>query len=568
MRDSAQIVRVCCAAAGALLVPLLWSMGLVGGGKYDERVARWTIDITAYDDHLLVRDHITMDFGNEYGSSLDRVIDHGLGAPEEVFGYPQYISPDQPLPGPGSTVSMSLSEQPVERSDRSTLAHLQTEFGRRATGVQSVIAAYGLPDKPELGEHFDYELINAGRSVGANDVYVYLDGMTLESLTCRRGSGTACELQATDGYYVVEIASLPADDSLTIGGTVTGWSEPVDHPYPERVEPRVAPRGMGWLTLVLSIPAAIAGWHIPLVRWRRRNAARWASAATPGLAAITGEPTDERVLVPLPAIAPWEGAALFRQELGLTAPAAWFAQQLAAGVLTVDTVDKTPRFRRGPNFDDVDLGLHEPLHRMLGRKDGVQLDPYDRAVKRVIGRVSRGQASSLSARSWWRRFAPSGHGWFSPEVAVVMVAWAAVLVGLIVTRWSYSWPVAFALVVVVPASINAAVSWFMSPELSVEGEDVVATLAPLQQMLRRADTSHVEAAHRAGLLPEYGVWAVAFGAPNRWRAAVRAAALPDETTAAALAPLEMGRSGGPWSITANFPSNEVQPPLQPKPADE
>lgn len=147
---------------------------------------------------------------------------------------------------------------------------------------------------------------------------------------------------------------------------------------------------------------------------------------------------------------------------------------------------------------------------------------------------------------------------------MVFAAWAAVLGALIVTNWSYSWPVAIALLVVVPASTNAAVAWWMTPQLGLEGEDTVVALTPLRQMLQRADTSHVDAAHRAGLLPQYSAWAVAMGAANRWRAAVLAADLPDDAAAAALGVLEMGRNGGPWSLAADFPSNELRPPLRPE----
>lgn len=565
MPDTAQIARIGAVVVGAAVVPVLWFLGFAGGGKYDEHVARWEIDISAFEDrdYLFVRDSITVDFGNEHRSSLERVIDHGLGTPDKVYGQPWFIVLVDKLPEPGTSEQIKFSEQQVERSDGSTIAHLRAQFGR-STGVQHIIGRYGLPDVPQIGERFEYELITAGRNLDTSEVFVYLDGMSLASPTCRRGSGVPCELRETDGYYVVQFESLPADDSLTIGGTVTGWTDTVERPYQERIEARRAPGDERWLLWFLAVPFAAAGFELPRWAWRRRNKARW-QVAVPAVPRLDGEPAP--ALAALPPLSPWTGTALLRQELGLPAAAAWFAEQVAAGVLTVDRVNGAAIFRRGPNFDLADLGMRDELARMFDRHDKVWMEPYLRPMKRVVGVVRRREGAALQAHQWWRRFAPGSGEWFSPEVACVFAVWAVVLTALISTNWSYSWPVAIALLVVVPMSTNAAVGWWMVPQLGIEGEEAVAAMAPLQQMLRGADTSHVEAAHRAGLLPQYSAWAVAFNAANRWRDAVRAADLPAEAVEAALAPLEMGRNGGPWSIAVEMPSNELLPPLRPEPSD-
>lgn len=560
--DRAQITRVCCALAGTAAVPVLWWMGLVGGGKYDEHVANWTIEVTPRDTAVRVAESIEMDFGNEERTGIDRVISNELGAPPSVYGLPYSVGPiEEDL-----TAELTYTEQRTSDRGDHTVARL-SGYRDRLRGIQRLVAFYDLPSVIAVGERFEYELIGADRSVDANNVVVYVDGVELESPSCRRRSQQPCELRQTSEGYEVRLTSLPADDSLTVGGTITRRTEGTGHFLALQSDPRLQVKGVRWLLWGLAVPAAIAGWNIPLSRWRRRNKARWESTAKPALAAITAEPSNDVSLPHLPPIAPWEGAAVFHHDVGLPVAAAWFAQQVADDVLTAGSAGEGLRFRRGPSIGNADLGMADELRRMFGRHEDLQLDPHERRTKRAVRKLRRRQASSLQEHRWWRRFSPGGHEWFSREVLAVFAGWAVVIAALIATNWSYSWPVAIALLILVPASTNAAVAWWMAPQLGLEGEATVAVLAPLQQMLRRADTSHVEAAHRAGLLPQYSAWAVAFNAANRWREAVRAADLPAEAVASALAPLEMGRNGGPWSLAAGFPSNELQPTLRPEPAD-
>ena len=560
MPDRAQITRICCAVAGAVVVPLLWSMGFAGGGKYDEHVASWRIRFMPTENGVGVYESIEMDFGNDRRTGIDRSISNSLGAPALVSGLPFSDSPGE-VPLPGSTMTLTYAEQAIRTRGDATVARLEAGGGQLAD-VHQLIALYALPTALGPGDTFEYELIGPDRSVDATDVTVYVDRVELDSPMCRRRSRVPCELQRTAEGYEIHLASLPADDALTIGGTITGVRPPADRLLSLQADIRGRP-ALGWILWLLPIGAAVAGWHLSLSRWRRRSAAKWRAVAPPVVDA-NGEPLP--ALVALSSLSPWEGSALLHHEVGLSSAAAWFAEQVAAGVLTVDTVNSVAVFRRGPSFDDADLGMRDELARLFGRKADIRLEPYQRPMKRVVGVVRHRQASALQVHPWWRRFAPGGRDWFSPQVVGVLVGWALVLAALVVTHWSYSWPVAFALLVLVPASVNAAVAWWMAPQLGAEGEEAVAALAPLQQMLRRADTSHVEAAHRAGLLPEYGAWAVALGASNRWLAAVRAADIPADAVDAALAPLEMGRNGGPWSISGSFPSNELQPSLRPEPA--
>lgn len=362
MPQPTQFSRICWAIAGAAVVPVLWGMGWVGGGKYDEHVAMWRIVVGGLDgDGLRVHDGITVDFGNERRSGMDRVIDNGFGAPEKVYGRPWVIAPDQPAPGPGVEIMFTPSEQSLDVTEATTVAHLRTERAR-STGVEYVTAHYDLPDAPNIGEQFEYELIPGGRAVDTDDVYVYLNAMTLESAFCRRGSGVDCELQTADGYYAIELSSLPAGDSLTIGGTVSGWTDWVDLPEPEFVEPRVEPSGERWVQWILALPMAAVGWHLAALRWRRRGASLWSRPPAPD--ATDGDAAAG--LVCLPTLSSWTASPLVHQEIGLPAAAAWFAEQVANGVLTVEIVKGSCILRRGPQFDQAGLGMRDELQRVFG----------------------------------------------------------------------------------------------------------------------------------------------------------------------------------------------------------
>jgi len=541
--DRATTARRCVILAGVLTVPILWGLDKVGGGRYEEHVAGWEIGIEGSEHGILLQESIDVDFASEHRAGIDRSISNALGAPTKVFGFPYTVTPS----GKGLRYDLSLAEQAIAHTGAVTVARLRGKTDR-LSGRQPLIAAYELPTSLSVGTTFQYEVIGADRNVDARNIRVNLASVELSQPTCHRLSGRPCTLVAVEGVYQVRLSSLPADDSLTIGGTVTGVTETragrlsfVTH------EPESARdlQTLGQFMLLLSPAGALIGVELARSRRSRRLDRRWAAIA----AAKDSEPEPESmsdVEVPLPPMEPWMGAALLRQRLDDRAAAAWYAQQLAAGVITIEG-EYPGIFRRGPHFDEVGLGMLPAFERMITVNGAAPASPYQKPVARATRKLVRHQRFELQSRSWWGRFGPGGRDWFSGEVACVAALWAAVLVGLVLSRWSYAWRVSVPLVVVLPATVAAAAVWFMSPRTSLEGDEAAAGLFPLRTYLRDANTADVEAVWRAGQLPAYCAWAVALGTADRWHRVIGMSEISADEARELATLLTLGRNGGVWS---------------------
>jgi len=541
--DRPTIARRFVVLAGVLTVPILWGLDKVGGGRYEEHIARWDVQIERSEHGILLQESIDMDFASEHRSGIERSISNALGAPTKVLGFPFSVSPA----GKGLQYDVYLAEQVIVGAGEMTVARLRGKTDI-LSGRQPLIAVYELPTTLAVGSTFQFEVIGADRGVAARDVRVDLGSVVLSDATCRRRSGRPCTLAAVDGVYQVRLSSLPADDSLTIGGTVTGLTKGqsagvsfVTHePESLRDAQRLFPTLL-WLSPIAGLAGA------GLTRWRRRirNERRWAAIAP----AKDPEPEPEvasDVRMPLPSVEPWMGAALLQQQLDEQSAAAWFAQQLAAGVITVEG-EHTGVFRRGPHFEDVGLGMLSTFEGMIGKGGMAPATPYRKPVKRAARELLRRQRFELQSRAWWNRFGPGSRDWFSWEVACLAAIWALVLVGLVLSRWSYAWRVSVPLILLLPASVAAAATWFMSPRLSHAGDDTIADLLPMRAFLGSANTADVEAVWRAGQLPAYCAWAVALGTADRWHRVIGMSEIPADEAKELAAPLTLGRSGGVWS---------------------
>jgi len=554
--DRPTLARRCVILAGVLVMPVLWGFGKVGGGRYVERIREWTVVVRPGESGVGVYEAINMDFGNERRRGIQRAISNSLGVPPEVGGYPLVFLGASAEPNGGTYVTYDFTPQATTTGGSVTEAEL-TARHVELTGVEQFIAVYTLPAVLAVGDRLDYEVILPDRPVDARKVTVVIDEVQLADPSCTLRSGHACELRLVDGHYEARFATLDADDGVTIGGTITARTErhDVDMPDGPRSGHHNESDEVAWLTLCWLAPlGGYLGFVIARSRRRRQRGRRLAERVR---AAEEDRPVDRlgdgdgatpHSLLPLPSIEPWMGTALLREAIGEQSAAVWFARQVADGVLCVEEPrgQLGARFVRGERFGEAPHDVQVLLGRMLGRKGSTPTAPFLPSVHRVIRSVNRRQRFTLRGQPWWRRFGPGSRNVFSWPMIGVGALWASVLTALVLTRWTLSWPVAAALLFFLPASVSAAAVYFLSPQGSDAGEEAVAALLPLRDLMSRSRTEDVEAAWHRGQLTEYCIWAVALECADPWHSAIRASSIPREDVGELVAPMTFGLAGGGW----------------------
>lgn len=534
MISRAGCVRALVVTAATIAVPLLWEAELVGGGKHDPQITNRTVRVTPTAAEVEVADLMTVEFGDDADRrELPRVISNALGVPTRARGYPSVFDG-----------AFQLSELPIDDQGESSVVTLR---GNGPGTPVSPLLVFTLPAAPEVGDTFEYQVISSGGALDAHDVTVYVQGVDLAGPTCRRTSGESCELTRVGEHYEAHLSSLAADDALTIGGTITSMFEATEQlAFPDDAEPRVPMEAQSrwtfatFLSLLGVAVGSVAGaGHVT----NRRSRRRLASMAVPVDEQHPAERPSE-----LPPIEPWMATALWEEQLDLRTLRSWLAQQVAADVLRVDS-ENNSRLAGGERIADADLGMAGELHRLMG-PDGIAPMAPSLRIERMLRAAGHRQRAALQSQLWWRRFGPGAGHWFSLQLATFLVGWAGIIVALIETRWSHSWPVTIALLVLVPGTVAVAARSFTAPKPTPLGSETAAELIRVRAFFHAVTVPDVEQLWRDGRLTEFCVWAVAMGAADRWYLMAKASDIPDDERFALTAPLALGRTSGSWILTA------------------
>lgn len=533
-------MRALVVTAAAVAVPVLWEAELVGGGKYDQRIDRWTVWVTPLEDELFVREHVDIEYGHDGDGYITRTISNSLGVPARAEGFPWAMVDN----GDG-TAAIVFTSLPID--DRGAVSVVRAGEGDARSSPRTEPLHFWLPTVLEAGTSFEYEIIGR-RPLDAHDITVSLRDVDLSGQFCRLASGGSCEFTRVDHHYELHLSSLAADDALTIGGTVTALTE-TDDVYPDSTNP--TPREpmealsrwtlAGVLALVgVSVGRGFGIRRVANERERRRLAAM-------------AMPVDEQHPVErpseLPAIEPWMATALWEEQLDLRSVRSWLAQQVAADVLRVEG-ENSSRLAMGERFDDVnDLGMARELQRLMGPGGIAPMAPNLR-IDRMLMIAGHRQREALQSQLWWRRFGPGAGHWFSWQLLAFLIGWAGVMAALVRTGWSLSWPVTFVLLVLVPATGAAAAVIFTAPKPTPIGNEAAAELIRVRAFFHAVTVPDVDQLWHDGQLTEFCVWAVAMGAADRWYDTVKASAIPLDERFALTASLALGRTSGSWILTS------------------
>jgi uncharacterized membrane protein YgcG len=508
---------------------LLAYNGVIGETKYPERFdAKLVVVSPAAADGLRIDEYIDQDFGTVERRGYQRVIPHDFGEPIDI----EADSPDAPDNLNTTTFSSSTRirigdpDQTIIGQHRYTLSY--TLPAAQISTDQLALNIIGFRESNE-------EKLETVR------VEVIVTGFQLDDPTCNVGApGTVggCDLIATDDGYRAIISPLRPGEGITIGGTITARTDPVQidpPPLPPRRNVNRLPLTLGMLPLGTAAGYGVYRW----ARTRGSNEVYSGGAAdaafgSPG-GATTQVPDDEIddlatiEFTPPKGIEPWQAAVLISERIDDSTVSAWLSGVIAKEGLTITPGDD-PVLSAGQHRDRLSPGEATRVDQLLDGKQSLQLGTYSASFNTAWSDIRDDIERSVAQMGWWSRLGPSkGQG--GPKVGVVVLAFAlfAFGAGSLITALlgAFSGP---ALGIVFGIAVPAVTAYFayrvLLPARSAHGSAMALKAESFRRFLAASEGKHVDWAWKHGLLREYSAWAVALGAAGAWQAALEASHVP------------------------------------------
>ena len=173
---------------------------------------------------LRIREVVDQDFGSVQRHGYQRVIPNDFGVPADVTA----TSPDVP------------DDLLVEQDNSGATLIRIGDPNTLVSGQHRYVITYTLPDAQLTSGHLALDIIGNGETQETERFEVVVTGFELLDPTCNVGSpGTVggCALARDGDVYRAVISPLEAGQGITIGGTITGLTTPVDV-----AEPAIPPR--------------------------------------------------------------------------------------------------------------------------------------------------------------------------------------------------------------------------------------------------------------------------------------------------------------------------------------
>jgi uncharacterized membrane protein YgcG len=562
------------AAAGAAVVVCsgLALTGLIGEEKHDEeRFESKQVTVTPTgDDGLTIREVVDQDFGSNDRHGYQRIIPNDFGVPTDVTA----TSPDAPA---------DVSVEQVAEGTRIRVGDPNTTV----SGQHRYVLTYTLPDAHLSSGELALDIIGTDETIPTERLEVVVTGLQLDDPLCNVGSFGAtggCTLESEDGVYRAVVSPLEPGEGITIGGTITGRTDPVAVPEPALPARRDDNRVPLALAMLPIGAVAVASVYV-LSRWRGRNEvfAGGAADAAYGTAAVPGSPlpppgtpaappsavrlvADQQMdelatteFAPPDGLEPWQGTVLLRERIDNESVGAWFSGLAARDVITLSRDDHdTVTLGVGDKFDAAAPADREVLASLFHGRQEIELGQYDKRFASAWRDVRSEQEDAIARSGWWKRHAPHASSRMNAPwpFFVVLAVWVLIVfgsAGSALFGWVSSPVGALLFGVVVPALAAFAVYRTLLPVRSATGSAFALRAESFRRFLKASEGRHVEWAWKQGLLREYSAWAVALGAADAWERAMQASSVaPAELSTGPLLIYSMGSS---WSRTFTAPTS-------------
>jgi uncharacterized membrane protein YgcG len=561
------------AAAGGVVIGLsgLALAGLVGGERQtEERFEAKQVTVTpAGDDGVTIREVVDQDFGTHDRHGYQRIIPNDFGEPTDV----RASSPDAPA---------DVSVEQVGGATRIRVGDPDVTV----SGQHRYVLTYTLPDARISSGVLALDIIGTEETVATGRFEVVVTGLQLDGARCHVGAFGAvggCTIAPDGGVYRAELSPLEPGQGITIGGTITGRTDPVAVPEPDLPPRRGGNRAqLALATLVVGMASVAAVYLVARRRGRNEVFAGGAADAAYGTAPAPGSPfapagsaapaevrlvADEQMdelatieFAPPDGIEPWQGTVLLRERIDNESIGAWFSGLVARDVITLTRGSHGDvTLGVGEKFDSATPEDRDVMSTLFGRRQRIGLGTYDKGFATAWRKVRVEQKDAIARSGWWKRHSPvSGVRlsvpWpllflaFDVLLFAVIGGWLSTALGRIDTPAA-----AFLFALVVPGLAAFALYRSLLPVRSAPGSALALRAESFRRFLKASEGRHVEWAWKHGLLRQYSAWAVALGAADAWQRAMEGSSVPPDEFSTG--PLLVYSTGQSWSSTHTPPSS-------------
>jgi uncharacterized membrane protein YgcG len=545
--------------------------GLVGReSQTEERFEAKQVTVTPTGDNgVTIREVVDQDFGTHDRHGYERTIPNDFGVPTEVRASSPDASDDISVEQIGGATRIRVGDPDVT-----------------VRGQHRYVLTYTLADARLSSGVLALDIIGTQEGLPTERFEVVVTGLQLDGPRCHVGAdGTVggCTLAPDGAAYRTEIRPLKPGQGITIGGTITGRTEPVAVAEPPLPARRGGNRALLALaTLVVGVAAVAAVYLVARRRGRNEVFAGGAADAAYGPAPAPTSPfsplgsavptavrlvADERLdelatteFVPPGGIEPWHSTVLLRERIDNESIGAWFSGLVARDVISLARgSDGDVTLAVGEKFDSAVASERDVLSALFDGRQRIPLGTYDKRFATAWRKVRAVQKDAIAESGWWKRHSPAsgvrvGVPWpllflaFDLLLFAVVGGWLSTALGEIDTP-----PVALLLALFAPGLAAIALYRSLLPVRSAPGSAVALRAESFRRFLKASEGRHVEWAWKHGRLREYSAWAVALGAADAWQQAMEGSRVPRAELSTGL--LLIHTTGQSWSSTHTAPSS-------------
>lgn len=531
----------------ALVAPALVAVGLLGGGVHDERYeAKQIVVMPAGDDGVRIIEIVDDDFGTTERHGYQRIIPNDFGTPQDIVAR-----------APHATDDLDVSNNGIETRIRIGDADITY------TGQHRYELEYTLPNAQISTGQLALDLSDNLTDLETGRFEIVVTGFELTDPLCNTGDFGdvgGCELVRDGDVYRAVIEPLGPHKYVTIGGTITGITEPAEVSAPA-LPKRRPDNSTQWALGLGALGALAAGIGFTTARRLGRNEVAGATAADAAFAGGSARLVSDSELEDMATtefeaprgIRPWQGNMLLRERIGSETVSAWFSDLIAQEFLILSG-DSPQVLSRGPKADEAPVDVLDDINQLFDSQAELTLGKYQPKLGSLWNRVLKDQKKQAAESGWWTKFPPGTLATFPKWMGVLVLLASGVVAVCVWQQWLRAWPIAIITAFAIPAVVAGKAYRPLLPVRSAEGSALALRAESFRRFLKASEGKHVDWAWKHNLLREYSAWAVALGAADAWGRAIASSTVPPQQAALHSMPLILYTNSGAWNSAHTKPA--------------
>ncbi len=533
--------------ASALAAPGLVALGLLGGGVHDERYeAKQIVVMPSGEDGVRITEIVDDDFGTTERHGYQRLIPNDFGQPQDIVVRAPHAEDDVDVSNFGDETRIRIGDADITY-----------------TGQHRYELTYTLPNARISTGELALDLSDDLTDLETGRFEIVVTGFELTNPLCNTGDFGevgGCELVRDGDVYRAVIEPLGPHQYVTIGGTITALTDPVEVAAPP-LPARRPDNSTAWAIGLGALGAAAAGGGFVMARRLGRNEVAGSNAADAAYASgsahlVTDAELDDMATTEFEAprgIRPWQGNMLLTETIGTDTVSAWFSDLIAQEFLTLSG-DSPQVLSRGPKADKAPPAVFDDIAKLFDVKGELELGKYQPKLGSLWNRVLKDQQKEAASSGWWTKFPPGTRPTFPTWIGVLVLLTSAVVAVCVWQQWLRAWPIAILAAFAIPATFAGVAYRPLLPVRSAEGSALALRAESFRRFLEASEGKHVDWAWKHDLLREYSAWAVALGAADAWGRAIAGSTVPPQQASLYSMPLLLHTNSGAWNQTHTKPA--------------